>query len=188
MHYASNSLPRDQKFTAGLVFFQELWRWMSDGCCWGGGGGGMQKSANWHLQPRGFLSSNSDFSDAALKCNEFAARCKHTGRVYNNIRFYEHKLNISRFSTIRSEAVYKNLICRRLRSPGIDSASLCCLAGRCDNPICFTHRPAQLHRLSDLIPWLLKRLQIRALSTKVHVACQICKFDTKLCICWCEEL
>jgi hypothetical protein len=35
-------------------------------------------------------------------------------------------------------------------------------AGRYDNPICHTDRPARLHRLAESIPELRKRLQIRA--------------------------
>ncbi len=55
-----------------------------------------------------------------------------------------------------------------LRSPGIDSASLCSLAGWYDNPICFTGPlccSTYIGGLDSLesIPELLKRLQIRAL-------------------------
>ncbi len=46
-----------------------------------------------------------------------------------------------------------------LRSPGIDSQ----LGGLARQPY-LTYRPARLHRLSESIPGLLKRLQIRALK------------------------
>ncbi len=54
-------------------------------------------------------------------------------------------------------------ICKRLWSPGIDSASLCCLAGPYDKPY-VSYRPATLHRLKESIPWnrFLGFLQIRA--------------------------
>jgi hypothetical protein len=60
-------------------------------------------------------------------------------------------------------------ICKRLRSPQIDSASLCSLEVRYDNPICRTGRPGYTVTkaggidASESIPGLLKRLQIRDL-------------------------
>ncbi len=48
-------------------------------------------------------------------------------------------------------------ICKRLKSSGIDSASLCSMAGRYDNPICHTGPPGY-------IGWLNHFLQIDSLN------------------------
>jgi hypothetical protein len=58
--------------------------------------------------------------------------------------------------------VSRGRICKRLRSPGIDSASLyrCSLAGRCNNPICRTAQP--MNRFLGIVSWALK---IRSLTS-----------------------
>ncbi len=65
----------------------------------------------------------------------------------------------------------------RNRFQGINSASQCILAGRYDNhiptrflaPIVFLKLQHRLHRLAESIPWLFKRLQIRAFKSKFDV-------------------
>ncbi len=63
---------------------------------------------------------------------------------------------------------FRARISKHLRSPGIDSASLCIQARRYTiTPHLQSYRPARLHGLAESIPWngflgFLKRLQIRA--------------------------
>jgi hypothetical protein len=69
--------------------------------------------------------------------------------------------------TLGAKYKYRARICKRLGSLGIDSASLCSLAGRYYYPLCRTGQAIYASEIDslELTPGLLKYLHIRALVT-----------------------
>ncbi len=107
-----------------------------------------------------------------------------------NGNFYLYIYNplyINQATSLKDQLLYYRVrICKRLRSPGIDSKKLippayvAWLAGTITN---LFYRPDRLHKLAESIPGLLKHLQIRVLSVfteqRVYAAKKICTLYIK---------